>query len=87
MGRLQGKIAMVTGAGTGIGRACGVMFAREGATVFGVSGTQANLDETLEQVRAAGSEGSVFPPISPIRRRPKARSTNASNATDASISC
>jgi len=60
MGRLQGKIAMVTGAGTGIGRACMVMFAREGATVFGVSRTQANLDETLRLVEQAGGNGSVY---------------------------
>ncbi len=60
MGRLQGKIALITGAGSGIGRACMLMFAREGATVFGVARTQANLDETLGMVRAAGGEGSVF---------------------------
>ena len=52
MGRLDGKIAFVTGAGTGIGRACMVMFAKEGATVFGVSRTQANLDESLRQVHS-----------------------------------
>ncbi len=60
MGRLENKVALITGAGTGIGRACMVMFAKEGATVFGVSRTQKNLDETLGQVRAAGGEGSVF---------------------------
>ena len=60
MGRLDGKIAMVTGAGTGIGRACMVLFAREGATVFGVSRTQANLDETLSLVSDAGGAGSVY---------------------------
>ncbi len=60
MGRLDGKIAMITGAGTGIGRACMVMFAKEGATVYGVSRTQANLDETLRLVKAAGGPGSVF---------------------------
>ncbi len=60
MGRLQGKIALVTGAGTGIGRACMVMFAREGATVLGVSRTQSNLDETLAMVEAAGGTGSVY---------------------------
>ena len=60
MGRLDGKIAFVTGAGTGIGRACMVMFAKEGATVFGVSRTQANLDESLRQAVAAGGKGSVF---------------------------
>ena len=60
MGRLEGQVALVTGAGTGIGRACMVMFAREGATVMGVSRTQSNLDETLAQVTKASGKGSVF---------------------------
>ena len=60
MGRLEGKIAMVTGAGTGIGRACMELFATEGATVFGVSRTQSNLDDTLRLVTDAGGKGSVF---------------------------
>ena len=60
MGRLQGKIAFITGAGAGIGRAVMIMFANEGATVFGVSRTRAKLDETLHEVTAAGGRGSVF---------------------------
>lgn len=60
MGRLANKIALVTGAGTGIGRACMIMFATEGARVFGVSRTQANLDETRRLVQATGGIGSVF---------------------------
>ena len=60
MGRLENKVALITGAGTGIGRGCMVMFAKEGATVFGVSRTQKNLDETLGLVEAAGGKGSVF---------------------------
>ena len=59
MDRLKGKIAIVTGAGTGVGRACMKLFAAEGAKVVGVSRTQANLDETLAQVKAAGGEGKV----------------------------
>jgi NAD(P)-dependent dehydrogenase (short-subunit alcohol dehydrogenase family) len=59
MGRLDGKVAVITGAGTGVGRAVMVLFAREGAKVVGVSRTQANLDETLALVVQAGGEGTV----------------------------
>ena len=59
MGRVSCKVAVVTGAGTGVGRACMKLFAAEGAKVVGGSRTQANLDETLAQVRAGGGEGIV----------------------------
>lgn len=59
MARLKDKIALITGAGAGIGRACMLLFAKEGATVCGASRTQKNLDETLAQVKAAGGQGSV----------------------------
>ena len=57
MSRLQGKIALITGAGTGIGRACMQLFANEGAFVFGISRTQSNLDETLSLVTSGGGKG------------------------------
>lgn len=59
MARLGQKVAIVTGAGTGVGRACMALFAREGAQVVGASRTQANLDEALAQVTAAGGDGRV----------------------------
>ena len=47
--RLTGKIALVTGIGAGIGRECALVFAREGATVFGCDIDPARADS----VRAA----------------------------------
>ncbi len=58
--RVKDKITVITGAGTGIGRACMKLFAREGATVVGVSRTQKNLDEALAEVHALGGRGFVL---------------------------
>jgi NAD(P)-dependent dehydrogenase (short-subunit alcohol dehydrogenase family) len=57
--RLSGKIAIVTGAGTGVGAACMKIFAAEGARVVGVGRTAATLEQTLAQVHSAGGEGKV----------------------------
>ena len=51
MRRLDGKVAVITGAGSGVGRAAMVLFGREGAFVVGASRTQKNLDETMQSLR------------------------------------
>jgi NAD(P)-dependent dehydrogenase (short-subunit alcohol dehydrogenase family) len=52
-GRVSGKIALVTGAGTGIGRAVCVRLAEEGAEVVVTSRTPANVEETCRLAEAA----------------------------------
>jgi NAD(P)-dependent dehydrogenase (short-subunit alcohol dehydrogenase family) len=56
MGRLQGKVAIVTGAASGIGRASALAFAREGARVLAVDRAQDGLGQTLAAIRAEGGE-------------------------------
>lgn len=53
-GRLAGKVAIVTGAGQGIGAAIAVAYAAEGAKVLITGRTQSKLDEVAGQIRAAG---------------------------------
>jgi 3-oxoacyl-[acyl-carrier protein] reductase len=54
MGQLENQIAVVTGAGRGIGRAIALKFASEGADIVCVSRTQANSDKVADEVRALG---------------------------------
>src|SRR6266849_3576373 len=54
MGRLQGKVAIVTGAGGGIGTAISRQFASEGAAVVGIDVDAGALDRMAAAVRAAG---------------------------------
>ena len=52
--KLQGKIAIVTGAGKGIGREAALAIAAEGATVAAVARTRSDLDETVRLIEDNG---------------------------------
>ncbi len=54
MGRLDGKVALITGAGSGIGRESSLLFAAEGAAVVAVDVNEAAARDSVRDVQAAG---------------------------------
>lgn len=60
MNRLTGRRAVITGAGSGIGRASALRFAGEGASVLVVGRTAANTEETVALIRAAGGTAAAM---------------------------
>ena len=60
MSQLENQIAVVTGAGRGIGRAIALKFANEGADVVVVSRTQENSEKVAAEIRALGRKAWAF---------------------------
>jgi NAD(P)-dependent dehydrogenase (short-subunit alcohol dehydrogenase family) len=54
---LKGKVAVVTGGSSGIGRAAALAFAREGARVLIAARRETEGEETVRRIRAGGGEG------------------------------
>jgi 3-oxoacyl-[acyl-carrier protein] reductase len=57
---LQGRIALVTGASQGIGRACALELAKAGCTVALAARNESKLAETAAEIEAAGGHAAVF---------------------------
>jgi 3-oxoacyl-[acyl-carrier protein] reductase len=60
MADFQGRIALVTGASQGIGRACALELARAGATVALAARNEAKLAEVAAEIEAAGGQAACF---------------------------
>src|SRR5580698_3996715 len=58
--KLDGRVALVTGASQGIGHACALALARQGATVAVAARNQQKLDELVATITASGGKAAAF---------------------------
>jgi NAD(P)-dependent dehydrogenase (short-subunit alcohol dehydrogenase family) len=58
--RLKNKVALITGGGSGFGRACAELFVREGARVVVSDINQERANETVQSITSQGGEAVVF---------------------------
>jgi len=60
MGRLENKVALITGAASGMGRASSLLFAKEGAKVVVVDFNEENGKKVVEEIKAQGGQAAFF---------------------------
>ncbi len=59
MGRLQGKVILINGAGSGIGKACALRYAQEGAKVVVASQSKSS-EAVAQEIRDAGGDAQAY---------------------------
>ena len=67
-GRLAGKVAIVTGGDSGIGRATAILFAREGAKVLCVDAEVGRAEETVKTIQGEGNVAQAFAADGQVQR-------------------
>ena len=58
--KLEGRVALVTGASQGIGHACALALAREGATIAAAARNREKLDQLAGEITATGGKAAAF---------------------------
>ena len=77
---LAGKVAVITGASSGIGYDTALLFAKEGAKVVGAARRLENLNKLKAEIEAAGGEWYVRPPPAAVNLLPPPPSSRATAA-------
>lgn len=84
-GNMKGKVALVTGAGSGIGKATAVMLGGGGAKVGVLTHTESEAREAEQEIGAKGAKPSCWSPMSPrpgkCRRRSRSWSAGSVGST------
>jgi len=58
--KLEGRVALITGASQGIGHACALALARQGASLAVAARNQQKLDELVKEIESAGGKAAAF---------------------------
>jgi len=86
MGRLDGKVALITGAASGMGKVAATLLAREGASVVVADVTDEAGQAAVKEIGGAGGSAAYFHATSPATPTPKPWSDSPSSVSAGSTS-